>query len=56
MIFYFSEQLGSENCTHLLHMFINICRDLGVPLAQDKNEGPAEVITFLGIELVVTLM
>ena len=29
----------------------SVCEELGLPLAREKLEGPAQVITFLGIEL-----
>lgn len=28
-----------------------VCQELGVPLAPEKQDGPAEVLTFLGIEI-----
>jgi len=31
--------------------FTNMCEDLNVPIALDKTEGPAQRITFLGIEI-----
>ena len=34
-----------------LSTIVSTCRELGVPLAADKAEGPAPVLTFLGIEL-----
>ncbi|XP_006821480.1 uncharacterized protein LOC102808314 [Saccoglossus kowalevskii] len=30
---------------------LSVCKDLGVPIAPDKLEGPTTVLTFLGIEL-----
>lgn len=51
--FLFVGAAGSEICSQLLHcsQHLDICRDLGVFLVQDKTEGPAEIITFLGTEL-----
>ncbi|XP_053161001.1 uncharacterized protein LOC128349104 [Hemicordylus capensis] len=42
---------GTEQCSHLLAVFQKLCADLGVPLAQEKTEGPSPILTFLGIEL-----
>ena len=41
---------NSEECAAPLSTTLSTCRDLGVPLAADKVEGPAPVLTFLGIE------
>ena len=30
---------------------LNLCKDLGVPMAPDKTEGPTTCLTFLGIQL-----
>ena len=42
---------NSEECVVALSTTPSTCRELGVPLAADKVEGPAPVLTFLGIEL-----
>ena len=34
-----------------LHKFQSVCEKLGVPLAEEKTEGPACVLTFLGVPL-----
>ncbi|XP_053143317.1 uncharacterized protein LOC128341176 isoform X1 [Hemicordylus capensis] len=41
----------TNQCRHLLEVFQHLCADLGVPLAQEKTEGPSAILTFLGIEL-----
>jgi hypothetical protein len=38
-------------CQRKLNQLVNVCSDLGVPLAHDKFEGPATSICFLGLEL-----
>ena len=38
-------------CLQGLKTFQSLCAQLGVPLAPEKTEGPAQVLTFLGIEL-----
>ena len=32
-------------------VFTDICKELGVPLAEDKSIGPVTVLTFLGLEI-----
>ena len=38
-------------CSKALQLAMEWCTRLGVPIAESKTEGPAEYITFLGIEL-----
>ncbi len=38
-------------CTCSLKAFKDSCERLGMPLDPGKEKGPAEVITFLGMEL-----
>ena len=40
-----------EACKEGLVTFLEMCKDIGVPIAHEKTEGPLEVMTFLGIEL-----
>ena len=40
-----------EQCIHDMETMQSIFSELGVPLASDKTEGPASVLTFLGIEI-----
>ena len=42
---------SSPECRRNLDRILSVCADLGVPLAVDKLEGPAQCLTFLGIEL-----
>ncbi len=42
---------GSGECERSLQVFRETCMRLGMPLDENKTEGPAEVITFLGIEI-----
>ena len=39
---------GSSECQEYLHTLERKCAYLGVPLANEKREGPSSVITFLG--------
>ena len=41
----------SGECGFNLQMLLDICRHLGIPLAEEKIEGPTTCLTFLGIEL-----
>ena len=42
---------GSEECGCNLDRILAICKGLGVPLAEEKFEGPSHYLTFLGTEL-----
>ena len=42
---------SSPECQQNLNTFMQICSNLGVPLASEKMEGPATSLTFLGIML-----
>ena len=42
---------GTEECGAYLSILQRVRQDLGVPLAPEKQDGPAEVLTFLGIEI-----
>ena len=41
----------TDDCQSALARSIEICSQLGVPLAQEKTEGPTTSLTFLGYEL-----
>ena len=43
--------LGTGECARSMRAFKEACGRLGVPLDDSKEEGPASVLTFLGIEL-----
>ena len=40
---------SSSICQHNLDIFMQTCYELGIPLAEEKLEGPSTSITFLGI-------
>lgn len=42
---------GSDECQHNLHILIQVCQLLGIPLALEKVVGPITVLDFLGILL-----
>ena len=41
----------SEECQYNLSTMLEVCRRLGVPLSNEKLEGPSACLTFLGIEI-----
>lgn len=55
LLHYLDDYLGGDKtvsaCSAIMAIFYQISSELGVPLADEKTEGPAEVITFLGLEL-----
>ena len=42
---------GSTSCARALQVTMDTCRQLGVPVATHKTEGPATQLTFLGIQV-----
>ena len=42
---------GSPACQSSVTEMCSVCEELGLLLAMEKLDGPAQVITFLGIEL-----
>ena len=42
---------GLESCHWLLETLIGKCKDFGVPLAEEKTEGPTSSLVFLGLEI-----
>ena len=44
-------QSGSQECKVNLQLLLDVCRHLGIPLAEEKMEGPTTCLTFLGIEI-----
>ena len=48
---YFFANATKKGCQSDLDTFLTFCKELGVPISVDKTEGPANCITFLGIEI-----
>ena len=42
---------GSPACAEALHTTRQLCEDLGIPIAEEKTEGPTTTLTFLGITI-----
>ena len=40
-----------EDCQSSLNIFLKICADIGIPIANDKTFGPVQCLPFLGIQL-----
>lgn len=49
--FFFCGPTASEACNIYLQIALELCLQLGFPVAAEKVEGPSPVITFLGIEI-----
>ena len=48
---FFMAHYSESVCQHDLDVFLSICSELGVPLADDKTVGPSTRVTYLGIEI-----
>ena len=46
--FLFIGPAGNTSCANQLHTTLATCRTLGVPIAPEKVQGPAPILTFLG--------
>lgn len=42
---------GTESCSRALATSLRLCKELGVPIAPHKLEGPSSTISFLGIQI-----
>ena len=42
---------ASPKCAEALHSFLALCNQLGVPVAEEKTEGPSTSLSFLGIQI-----
>ena len=42
---------GLPTCQDSMSIMLQVCQELGMPVAMEKSEGPATCLTFLGIEL-----
>jgi hypothetical protein len=54
--FIFGGNANSEHCLEIMISFLNTCRKLGVPVADEKTVWPTPVIVFLGLEVDSLLM
>ena len=44
----FAAEGHSDKCQSLMREFLVMCQELGVPIAQEKSEGPSTSLVFLG--------
>jgi len=55
LIHYLDDFLGgdktNDSCSLVMECFTNVLRRVNVPIAEEKTEGPTEVLVFLGLEL-----
>ena len=49
--FLFAGADTTSNCSKLMNTFTEVCSQLGVPIADDKTEGPSTRITYLGLSI-----
>jgi hypothetical protein len=49
--FIFAGPSLSDECQVLINCFEETCRNLGIPIAEEKSVGPVTVIVFLGLEI-----
>ena len=42
--FFFAGEAGTNNCTNLMNQFDGVCERLGVPIANEKTEGPTTIL------------
>ena len=49
--FLFAGASDSSDCKDLMNCFEVICRKLGVPIANEKTEGPCTVLEYLGLTI-----
>ena len=47
----FCGESRTVQCRCILQTFQDLARELGVPLAEEKTEGPCMTLTYLGVEL-----
>lgn len=49
--FIFVGKERTNQCKKLMGAFSSLCKDLGIPIAENKSVGPVTVLTFLGLEI-----
>ena len=54
--FLFGGKAATDECKQIMSTFFATCAKMGVPIAEEKTEGPQTVIIFLGLELDSDLM
>ena len=54
--FLFGGEAGTTDCQEIMTSFFKTCGKMGMPVADEKTEGPQKIIIFLGFELDSILM
>lgn len=54
--FFFAGRENTSVCANLMYNFEQLCKELGVPIAEDKTVLPTPVLVFLGLEIDSILM
>lgn len=54
--FLFGGKKGTSDCHGIMNSFFSRCKDFGVPIADEKTEGPCTILVFLGLVLDSILM
>ncbi len=49
--FFLTGATSSDECRVAMHSLLQVFEDLGVPVAQEKLEGPTTCLTFWGLEI-----
>ena len=49
--FFFAGKANSNDCKKLMDTFVKICKQLGVPLADEKTVGPTTFMEYLGLTI-----
>lgn len=49
--FLFGGRANDNACIEAMNIFDSVCQDLGVPVADEKTEGPVTCLVFLGLEI-----
>jgi rubredoxin len=47
----FGGEKGTNECKNLMLQFEQICSEIGVPVANEKTEGPSTIIEYLGLAI-----
>ena len=49
--FLFCGEKGTNECSNLMLQFEKNCSEIGVPIANEKTEGPSTIIEYLGLTI-----
>ena len=49
--FLFGGEKGTNECKNLMLQFEKMCSEIGIPIANEKTEGPSTIIEYLGLTI-----